>query len=204
MLTLSAYLWLAAPPPEPAPPEPTLTQEDRAYHRERTTLGIAGMTTLTGWAVANIAGGLAGNFTTSEGPLRYFHQGNAAWNSVNLVLGVIGLVGQTRERRRPVPLAVGRGSARKAQLAFLVNGALDVLYIGAGAASWQLAAGRSDRFVGYGQALVLQGAFLFVFDFAMAWAHERQIQRGPRRAPVLLPSATAGPTGLSLGVAGRF
>jgi len=176
MLALSAWLWLTAPAAiGPEPPPAALAQEDRAYHRQRITLGIAGMSTLTGWAAANIAGGLAGSFT-SEGPLRYFHQGNAAWNSVNLVLGVVGLVEQLRARRRVVDLATGLRAARRARLAFLVNGALDVAYIGAGAVMWQLAYGRSQRLTGYGQALVLQGAFLFGFDFAMAWAHERRIR----------------------------
>lgn len=175
MLALSAWLCLAAPAPIGPEPPPAATAEDRAYHRQRTTLGIAGMSTLTGWAAVNIAAGLTGSLT-SEGQLRYFHQGNAAWNSVNLVLGVVGLVDQLRARRRFVDLATGLRAARRARLAFLVNGALDVAYIGAGAVMWQLAFGRSDRFTGYGQVLVLQGAFLFGFDFAMAFAHELRLR----------------------------
>lgn len=181
MLTLSAWLWLAVPPAiGPALPPVATTEEDRAAHRRRTTVGIAGMSTLTGWAVANIAGGLAGGLT-SEGRLRHFHLGNAAWNSVNLVLGVVGLVGQLRARRRVLDLASGVRAARRTQLGFLVNGALDVVYIGAGAAMWQLARGRSERLEGYGRALVLQGGFLFGFDFAMAWAYERSSAWGSAR-----------------------
>lgn len=190
MLALSTWLWLATPPAiGPKEPPVTITEEDRAYHRQRTTLGIAGMSTLTGWAAVNIAGGLAGGFT-SEGRLRHFHQGNAAWNSVNLVLGVVGLVDQLRTRRRVVDLASGLRAARRTQLGFLINGAIDIVYISAGAAMWQLARGRSERLEGYGQALVLQGVFLFGFDFAMAWAHERSFSRvsagrvlGPGRRP---------------------
>lgn len=159
MLALSAWLCFAASAPiGPEPPPAAIAEEDRAYHRQRTTLGIAGMSTLTGWAAVNIAAGLTGSLTR-EGQLRYFHQGNAVWNSVNLVLGVVGLVEQLRARRRVVDLATGLRAARRARLAFLVNG--------------------SDRFTGYGQALVLQGAFLFGFDFAMAFAHERRLHERP-------------------------
>jgi hypothetical protein len=155
------------------------------------------MGTLTSWAALEIGTGLAGSFTTT-GTLRFFHQGNAAWNSVNLVLGIVGLVGQAKERRTPVDLAIGIQRARKAQLAFVINGALDVVYVGAGALSWGLAArAGSERFVGYGQALVLQGAFLFAFDFTMAAAHEAVLPRARGRGRlVLVPSP--------FGLAGRF
>ncbi len=152
-----------------------------AHHRRRTTLGIAGMSVLTTWSVANIAGGTIGNFATT-GRARFFHQGNALWNTVNLVIGVIGLVGQSRERKRPVDLATSRTRSEKAQLAFAINAGLDVLYIGAGGAMWQLGQDTLEgptqaRVVGYGQALVLQGAFLFAFDVAMLAAHEHLSDR---------------------------
>ena len=135
------------------------------------------MSTLTGWSLANLAGGTIGNFTTS-GPTRYFHQGNALWNGVNLVIGVVGLLNESRHRRRPLTLARGRRESHKSQIAYIVNAGLDVLYTATGAALWRCGpAARSPaaqaRLTGYGQALVLQGAFLFVFDVAMAAAHQR-------------------------------
>lgn len=182
--------------------EPTLPTPASTYHRQRTTLGLAGMGTLTGWAVVNIAGGLAGNLTTT-GSVRFFHQGNAAWNTVNLALGIAGLVGQRRERDDPVDLATGRARARRSQAVFGINAGLDVLYVSTGAILWPL--GRAldqpqrwpriqSRLHGYGQALVLQGLFLFVFDVAMMVGHERQLHRleprmGARLAlrPTLVP-----------------
>lgn len=188
----------------------------RRYHQRRTGLGLGGMATLTGWSVANIAGGLAGNFTTT-GERRFFHQGNAAWNSVNLVLGIVGLVGSSRERREPVNLTVGAERATRAQFVFLVNAGLDVVYMGAGVASWAVAsdpgvvaAPLDARLRGYGQALVLQGAFLFVFDVAMAWSHRILLEQARhKRTPKLQLSPMAGPVfgpgrGLHLGVAGQF
>lgn len=172
----------AAPPaPEatasPAAPDPAPAL---AYHRRRTTLGLAGMGTLTGWAGVNIVGGLVGNLS-STGTTRFFHQGNAVWNTVNLALGIAGLVSQRRERRAPVDVATGRSRARRAQRVFGINAGLDVLYVSTGAILWPLGAdGGSPRVHGYGQALVLQGAFLFVFDVAMMLGHERLLARTER------------------------
>ena len=162
------------------------------YHRRRTTLGLAGMGTLTGWAVANLGGGIYGWLTT-RGPTRFFHEGNAAWNTVNLALGITGLVSERRDRRAPVDLATGRARARDDQKVFGINAGLDVVYLSAGAILWSL--GRDfgpDRVLGYGRALILQGAFLFVFDVGMMLAHERQLSRAP---VTVLPTAMLRPEG---------
>lgn len=174
-ITLGPTLTNAAPP-APNTAAPPLDARALTYHRRRTTLGLAGMSTLTTWSLANIAGGTIGNFTTT-GSAHYFHQGNAMWNSVNLVLGVVGIINETRARKRPVDLGAGRISSHKSQLAFIINAGLDVLYVSSGAVLWQLGpTARSEpmqhRLTGYGQALVLQGAFLFAFDVGMALAHE--------------------------------
>lgn len=135
------------------------------------------MSTLTTWSLANIAGGTIGNFTTT-GHTHYFHQGNALWNGVNLVIGVVGLVNESRHRSRPLDLARGRRESHKSQIAYIINAGLDVLYLSTGAALWRCGPSAhnpivQDRLVGYGQALVLQGAFLFAFDVALALAHQR-------------------------------
>lgn len=135
------------------------------------------MSTLTGWSLANIAGGTIGNFTSS-GSRQFFHQGNALWNGVNLVIGVVGLVNESRHRHRPLDLARGRRESHRSQIAYIVNAGLDVLYTATGAALWRVGPTAQnpalhDRLTGYGQALVLQGSFLFAFDVAMALAHQR-------------------------------
>ncbi|MEM9459703.1 MAG: hypothetical protein AAGF11_36335 [Myxococcota bacterium] len=196
--------------------EPTLRALASTYHQKRTTLGLAGMGTLTGWAVVNIAGGLAGNLTTT-GTIRFFHQGNAAWNTVNLALGIAGLVSQRRERDEPVDLATGRARARRAQVVFGINAGLDVLYVSTGAILWSLGQALDPspsrlelgpRLHGYGQALVLQGLFLFVFDVAMMVGHERQLVRTQRRMDARLtlrPTLRPGPHGrLAAGLALQF
>ena len=174
----------------PAPSTRALT-----YQRRRITLDLGGMSTLTTWSLLNIAGGAVGSFTTT-GSTRHFHQGNAMWNSVNLVLGVVGLIHATRARKRPLDLTAGRLESHRSQLAFVINAGLDVLYVSTGAVLWELGPtarnpALPDRLVGYGQALVLQGAFLFAFDVGMAVAHQ------------LLPDGLRGDRDLSVALVPR-
>jgi hypothetical protein len=52
---------------------------------------------------------------------------------------------------------------------FFINTGLDVAYMAAAAFLWQRGEATNDRrFVGFGQALLLQGGFLFAFDLTMA------------------------------------
>ena len=102
-------------------------------------------------------------------------------------------------------MATGRERARKAQLVFAIHAGLDVTYVMAGGIMWELGRGQSPRVTGYGQALVLQGSFLFAFDVAMMWAHEILLERHrlgearlrsrPLRATQLRPSIGRLPDG---------
>jgi hypothetical protein len=164
----------------------------RAHRRTQ----LAGMGVLTGWAVANIAGGITGALL-EDGDARHIHEANAAWNSVNLTLGIIGLV-NNRRLPKAGSIADARRVNRRTRRVFLINGVLDVVYIGAGA----LVAGLGRRYdqrrvEGYGAAIVFQGAWLFAFDIAMVLAHERV---AARTLPVHVgPLAGGGRFGLALG-----
>lgn len=188
---------LAVPPEGPAPP-PAVTVP-AALHRSRARTQLAGMGALTGWAALNIVGGVAGNFA-STGEVRYFHQMNALWNTVNLVIGAVGLASARRERARG-PRG-GPDEARRASLramaTYSINAGLDVLYIMAGVTTLEL--GRvheRPRLVGYGESVVLQGAFLLAFDAALLAAHGAGLRR-------VRPRAALAPGGALLGLQGRF
>jgi MFS family permease len=165
----------------------------RSAHR-RTQL--AGMGVLTGWAVANIAGGITGALVV-DGDARYIHEMNALWNSVNLTLGIIGLVNHRRPPKAG-SIAEARRVNRRTRRVFLINGVLDMLYIGAGALTAGLGRRYDQRRVeGYGAAVVFQGAWLFAFDIAMVLAHERV---AARTLPVHVgPLTGGGRFGLTLG-----
>jgi MFS family permease len=168
----------------------------RAHRRTQ----LAGMGVLTGWALANIAGGVTGALV-EDGDARFIHEMNALWNSVNLTLGIIGLVNNARRPPQVRTRADARRVNRKARRVYLINGAIDVAYMAAGALTAGLGRQYGQRRVeGWGTAVVIQGAWLFAFDLAMVLAHERV---AARTLPVgVAPLAGAGRLGIAIG--GRF
>lgn len=180
------------------------------------------MGSLTAWAGVNLIGGTVGMFThpcpRTPGAnrlsceQRFFHQMNALWNTVNLTLGVIGLVSARREDPSAITTAEAIKSSRTRQKVFLINAALDLVYIAAGGLTWALGS-RDDvyRATGYGQSVVLQGAYLLVFDTVMVAAHERKLRRflkgargRPRLAGVSLAPIPVLGGGAGVSLAGRF
>ena len=207
---LIALLALGEPAPEPAPEGPApataaATGETLRFNQDRRRLQLGGMLTLTTWAVANLSGGAVG-FFTSEDERKFFHQMNALWNLVNLPLGIVGLVSAVREDPRERDAAAAREASRKQQRVYLINTALDLVYIMGGGLSWALGAQHEvPRAVGYGQSVVLQGGFLLLFDGVMTALHERRLKRFNRSQRVrLAPTLSVGPTGASLRVGGQF
>ncbi len=87
------------------------------------------------------------------------------WGAIDGAIGLIGIVSAGRSRRRAAddPAADAR-EARKLRRLLLLNAGLDVLYIAGGLiVAGPVAAG--DPFVaGNGWGIVLQGAFLLLFD----------------------------------------
>jgi len=165
------------------------------------------MAALTTWGAGNMVAGTALWLTTpADRSARYFHQMNALWNTVNVTLGVIGLVGSRRDgASTPIDVSVKR--SRKAQQVFAINLALDFGYMAAGALTWDIGASRQSlRAVGYGQSVVLQGGFLLVFDAVMLGLHQRHLERFLARRRRSGLELKLGPSTSSWGlqVAGRF
>lgn len=144
------------------PPSEALLQE---VHQRAAAQEQQAMLVLGGWAVANLTVGTVGWLTAEEETLRYFHQGNAMWNVVNLGIAVPGYLGARARAQQPafwpalpITLADQRGI-------FLLNLGLDAAYTSSGLL---LAFGQSSpRWQGYGAALALQGTFLAAFDLTL-------------------------------------
>ncbi|MBK8262919.1 MAG: hypothetical protein IPK80_16475 [Nannocystis sp.] len=190
----------AAPAEPPAAESPAQVAEARdvAVDARRRRLQIGGMSVLLGWAGANILTGIAGNIATSaDNPLRYAHQMNWAWNTVNLTLGAVGL----RSALREGPLrgsALPRSIVRTRRI-FAINALADVGYMLGGYLTWELGKDHeSARLRGYGASVILQGAFLMAFDLGMVAVHERN-----RRRLGLAVVPLAGPV-QGAALAGRF
>jgi hypothetical protein len=142
-----------------------------------------GMVILGSWALGNIGTGIVLRSQT-QGEDLYFHQMNALWNTVNASIAGFGYWNALRESASSDP-GVVLGKQLKLEKSLLFNTGLDVAYMATGA--WMLEYSktqgqqkRKDQFRGYGRSLVLQGAFLLVFDasfYAIESRHSRDLQR---------------------------
>lgn len=122
------------------------------------------MAFLGGWALLNIGSGIVG-MTFTEGTSYYFHQMNVGWNVVNLSIAAAGYF-LTKPDTDAQPYRLVR-KLSSMENSLMLNTGLDIAYITAGIALTELAKHRpmrADQFSGFGQSLILQGAFLAAFD----------------------------------------
>ncbi|MCC5922722.1 MAG: hypothetical protein JJT77_02955 [Crocinitomicaceae bacterium] len=134
------------------------------------------MLTLGGWAGTNIVTGTFG-FYTQKDESRYFHQMNVGWNIVNLGLAATGLLQLQKTDDLPKNAYELIQNQNKLERIFLLNGALNFTYISAGVALRNYSYRDLDnyhRWKGYGNALILQGGFLAIFDFTNYFMHKNR------------------------------
>lgn len=144
---------------------------------KRLRLNARSMYVLGGWAVSNIAIGtiMRGR---SQGVQRYFHEGNAGWNIINLAIAGGSLLAGAKADPASFDMWQTFAEQQKIEKFLLFNAGLDVGYMATGL--YLLERGKntsgtqSDRFKGYGQALLLQGGFLFAFDITVFLLHNSQ------------------------------
>ena len=140
-----------------------IEKELRLINENRIDMNKSAMKVLGGWAVTNIATGTYGMLKT-DGTTRYFHEMNAAWNSVNLVIAGFGYYG-AKNSDTNLSLSETIRESNNLDKLLLFNAGLNIGYVATGAYLWERGMRKqSDRQTGYGQSLILQGAFLFVFD----------------------------------------
>lgn len=149
---------------------PLLSQDTyREFYTESLRINNAGMYVLGSWALLNITSGTYG-WSKFSGTTRYFHQMNLFWNVVNLSIAGFALYGNYAADFSSWGPERILEKHLKTQNFFLVNGGLDVVYMGTGLLLRHLS-GRypknAERLKGYGNSVILQGAFLFVFDLVM-------------------------------------
>ena len=169
-----------------------------SVNAERHNLEREGMISLTAWASINITGGTAGYFLSKNPEWKYFHEMNVFWNTVNLGLGIAALARLPKEKPDlSWGLEKSRKSQRKLEKIFLINTGLDLVYIGAGLSMSLLADGikNRDRMKGYGNALLLQGTYLFLFDGIEFFLHRNNGWRLFEKTEI-----SVRPSGLGLGL----
>jgi hypothetical protein len=136
---------------------------EHRYKKQRQALTVLG-----GWAVLNLGTGIALQ-GRSEGSGKYFHQMNAGWGAVNLAIAGFGYWSVLRSDPAAMSLFNSVNEHYGFQKTLLFNAGLDVGYMIGGAYLLERAKNTApdknpERLQGFGRSVVLQGAFLFLFD----------------------------------------
>jgi len=148
---------------------------------DRLRLNQKGMIALGSWAAGNmIYSGIQTGRTT--GVNRSFHQMNVWWNAVNLGIAGLGYWGSQKQKGKDFDLKGSLIEQKKIEQTLLFNAGLDIGYMAAGfylqERSRRETGARQDQLKGWGQSIVLQGGFLFVYDLTMNALHQRHGKRG--------------------------
>ena len=141
----------------------------RSFAEASLAANNAGMYVLGGWALANMAAGAYG-WAAFEGEKKYFGQMNLFWNVVNLSIAGFALYSSYSTDVSLMSEGELLAKHLKTERLFLINSGLDVGYMGAGLLMRHLSTNsekRGDLLKGYGNAVILQGGFLLVFDMVM-------------------------------------
>ncbi len=137
------------------------------YNQSREQIKTTGMKVLGGWAVGNIVVGGISSYNTT-GQTKYFHQMNALWNIINLGVATAGYISSTKNKGKDFTVEQTLSEQRKSEKIFLINGGLDLLYIGGGLYLNNRGNNNNDdKLKGYGSSIIMQGVFLLLFDSVM-------------------------------------
>ncbi len=138
------------------------------FNFNRNQINRYAMLSLGSWAIGNmmVNGAL---YRSGEKDRRYFYQMNIAWNAVNLAIAGFGLYDAMNPNAM---LSLFESIKQQANIEkiLLFNAGLDVGYIMTG--FYLKERGKNllkhhDRLKGYGNSLLLQGGFLFLFDLTV-------------------------------------
>lgn len=158
--------------------QPSIAQTDsiiKQFDNRANNLNRNGMVVLSSWAGANIVGSAVGYALTTSNEEKDFYLMNASWGVINLGLALPSLFSKAKETTSIYDLQKKQTNMEKI---FLANALLDVAYITGGFylkqyASNQTEIKKQERFNGFGNSIVIQGAGLMVFDMAMTILNNR-------------------------------
>jgi hypothetical protein len=134
---------------------------------------------LGSWASLNLVSSSVGWATAPNQEMKYFHQMNVMWNTVNLALAIPGYI-KARKHSSNLSFAQTIDEQRKTETVFLFNAGLDIAYMSTGLilkSESKHNIGKSDLFNGYGNSLLMQGGFLFIFDWIAFSIHRKHSKK---------------------------
>ena len=145
---------------------PALAQDSAAlevFNATRLEYNRQGMWILGSWALLNLLIGTIRGFQT-RGQVQAFHQMNAYWNLVNLGIAGYGYW-QASQISLPIIFWEVLTAQQQIEKVLLFNAALDLAYMAVG--FFLIEKGlrlEKERWIGFGKSILLQGAFLLLFD----------------------------------------
>lgn len=159
---------------------PVFSQTDSIlmrFNEEHLQLKRNGMQVLGGWAISNIA--VSGFMLTRSHGVNYrFHEMNVFWNIVNLGIAGFGYYDAQNTNLDGMGFMETLNSQQEFGKFLLLNAGLDVGYVMSGLYLRERSKNVSkfrERLKGYGNSVMLQGSFLFVFDIALYALNQSQI-----------------------------
>ncbi|MBK8388915.1 MAG: hypothetical protein IPL23_06300 [Saprospiraceae bacterium] len=151
------------------------------------------MMVLGSWGIGNVVAGSIGALSTDDKTWKSFHQMNIGWGVVNTALAAFGV------HKAGMPIdgisanELLRDNMRLTNV-LLFNAGLDVAYIASGfylKEKGKTAIKNKEKWKGYGKSLILQGAFLLIFDSYAGYHFSKQSQ------PIIEWISTGNSIGLS-------
>lgn len=158
-----------------------------------------GLLVLSGWSIVNIGSGVVG-MQTIRGAEQEFHKRNILWGGVNLGISQISYWSLHRKRAKTYSLKETQKRTEIAEKLFLFNTGLDIGYVVFGLYTKERSkrhfGEKADRLKGTGASLIVQGAFLTLFDGTLYLLHNKNGNRLANRWSTLSFSVSG--EGLSL------
>jgi hypothetical protein len=153
----------------------TYAQDLTQFNQDRIDLTKSGMLVLGSWAILNMASSpiLANQ---SDGSRKYFHQMNGYWNVINFGLAGIGYFNLTKQDPATFTLSQTLAEQASIEKILLLNTGLDIAYVLGGLYMVELSNRKTknkDLLKGFGQSIMLQGAFLFTFDLVFYFFQQK-------------------------------
>ncbi len=140
----------------------------QAFNQQQSASLKVGMLVLGGWAIINI---LVGSFklTKATRSRKFFFQMNLYWNIVNLVIAAAALYSIFSKDPASASLLQSLKLHVWYKKVLYLNVGLDIAYMLLGAYLQERSrnSAKTEQLQGWGQAIVLQGVFLFLLDLVL-------------------------------------
>jgi len=139
------------------------------------------MIALGTWGAANLVSGAA-LAAGAEGSNRYFHLMNIGWGAVNVSLATLGFIRVKKSDPSGYDLENTVEEQHRIEKILLLNTGLDVGYMLGGLYLMERSRREGvneEQLKGFGQSIIMQGAFLFAFDlttFLIHNAHHKKLR----------------------------